>query len=147
MITTTANAVTVRWMVRRDIPQIVGAWTHDDIVEALRQRNTIGMVAEDACGNVCAAMLYELHLECIDIVDVWGTERGCEEVLLNLVARFKKSHRPRLMMTVVETYDLLLLIMRRVGFRATKLVRGDVGDRDGIVMEITKEQTCQVVNP
>ena len=49
-----ATALHIRWMIRRDMPDVMGievasfeyAWTEDDFLRCLRQRNCIGMVAE-----------------------------------------------------------------------------------------------------
>jgi len=46
--------VHIRWMIRRDMPEVMRterasfeyAWTEDDFLRCLRQRNCIGMVAE-----------------------------------------------------------------------------------------------------
>lgn len=60
--------VHVRWMIRRDMPDVVaieelsfdaGRWCEDDFLACLRQRNAIGMVAEH--GDVITGfMIYEL---------------------------------------------------------------------------------------
>ena len=46
--------VHIRWMIRRDMPEVLQAeqasfefpWTEEDFLRCLRQRNCIGMVAE-----------------------------------------------------------------------------------------------------
>jgi GNAT superfamily N-acetyltransferase len=55
-------------MIRRDMPDVMGielasfeyAWTEDDFLRCLRQRNCIGMVAERG-DSVIGFMIYELH--------------------------------------------------------------------------------------
>jgi [ribosomal protein S18]-alanine N-acetyltransferase len=61
----------IRWMIRRDMPEVCrieaesfpSAWTEPDFLRCMRQRNCIGMVAEDygADGKILGYMLYELH--------------------------------------------------------------------------------------
>lgn len=61
-------AVHIRWMIRRDMPEVLEIenscferpWSEEEFVSFLRQRNSIGMVAE--CGErVFGYMIYELH--------------------------------------------------------------------------------------
>src|SRR3954451_15483150 len=63
-----ATALYIRWMIRRDMPVVMGielasfeyAWTEDDFLRCLRQRNCIGMVAERG-DAIIGFMIYELH--------------------------------------------------------------------------------------
>ena len=51
---TNGSGVHVRWMIRRDMPEVLGIeqqafefpWSDEDFTRCLRQRNCIGMVAE-----------------------------------------------------------------------------------------------------
>src|SRR4029077_14056264 len=60
--------VHIRWMIRRDMPEVLQteqssfefAWTEEDFLRCLRQRNCIGMVAEQG-EKVVGFMIYELH--------------------------------------------------------------------------------------
>ena len=60
--------VHIRWMIRRDMPEVLHteqesfeyAWTEEDFLKCLRQRNCIGMVAEHG-EKVVGFMIYELH--------------------------------------------------------------------------------------
>ena len=60
--------VHIRWMIRRDMPEVLQAeqesfeyaWTEEDFLRCLRQRNCIGMVAERG-EKVVGFMIYELH--------------------------------------------------------------------------------------
>src|SRR5919197_1025838 len=63
-----AVRVHIRWMIRRDMPEVMRterasfeyAWTEDDFLRCLRQRNCIGMVAEHG-DTIAGFMIYELH--------------------------------------------------------------------------------------
>src|SRR5438093_13772491 len=68
--------VHIRWMIRRDMPEVLStelasfeyAWTEDDFLRCLRQRNCIGMVAE--CNDrVVGFMIYELHKNKLHILN------------------------------------------------------------------------------
>src|SRR5438132_482883 len=60
--------VHIRWMIRRDMPEVLQteqesfeySWTEEDFLRCLRQRNCIGMVAEQG-ERVVGFMIYELH--------------------------------------------------------------------------------------
>ncbi len=60
--------VHIRWMIRRDMPEILGIedrsfefpWLEEDFIRCLRQRNCIGMVAEHD-DRIVGFMIYELH--------------------------------------------------------------------------------------
>ena len=60
--------VHIRWMIRRDMPEVIQIekgsfefpWCEDDFIRCLRQRNCIGMVAEQG-ERVVGFMIYELH--------------------------------------------------------------------------------------
>ena len=62
------SRVHIRWMIRRDMPEVLQteqesfefAWTEEDFLRCLRQRNCIGMVAEQG-EKVVGFMIYELH--------------------------------------------------------------------------------------
>lgn len=58
----------IRWTIRRDMPEIfrienasfVRAWTEEDFLAFMRQRNSIGVVAEWR-GRIVGYALYQLH--------------------------------------------------------------------------------------
>ena len=63
-------------MIRRDMPAVIGienacfefAWNEDDFIRCLRQRNCIGMVAEEE-DKVVGFMIYELHKNRLHILN------------------------------------------------------------------------------
>ena len=72
----TSVCVHIRWMIRRDMPAVLGienscfefAWNEDDFIRCLRQRNCIGMVAEED-DQVVGFMIYELHKNRLHILN------------------------------------------------------------------------------
>jgi len=63
-----ATSVHIRWMIRRDMPEVLNIegrsfdwpWLEEGFIKCLRQRNCIGMVAEYQ-EKVVGYMIYELH--------------------------------------------------------------------------------------
>ena len=68
--------VHIRWMIRRDMPEVLQTeqhsfefpWTEEDFLRCLRQRNCIGMVAEQG-EKVVGFMIYELHKNKLHILN------------------------------------------------------------------------------
>ena len=74
--------VQIRWLIRRDMPEVLEierasfehAWTEEDFLCCLRQRNCIGMVAEHD-HEIVGFMIYELHkakLRILNFADATG---------------------------------------------------------------------------
>ena len=71
--------VHIRWMIRRDMPDVLRIehacydypWCEDDFLRCLRQRNCIGMVAEDTeKERVVGYMVYGLHKSRLDLMNI-----------------------------------------------------------------------------
>ena len=68
--------VHIRWMIRRDMPEVLQTeqesfefpWSEEDFLRCLRQRNCIGMVAEQG-ERVVGFMIYELHKNKLHILN------------------------------------------------------------------------------
>jgi len=67
MQSTTTKQIPIRWMIRRDFEQVCNLevdyddrWTPENYLAALRRRDTLGMVTEDANYDVTAAMIYTI---------------------------------------------------------------------------------------
>lgn len=67
----------IRWFIRRDMPEVLAieadsyewAWSEEDFLRYLRDRNTIGMVVEQH-EKVIGFMIYELHKSHLNLVNV-----------------------------------------------------------------------------
>ena len=76
-------AVHIRWMIRRDMSEVLAienrnfefAWSEEDFIRCLRQRNCIGMVAEHE-ERVVGFMIYELHKNRLHILN-FAVSPGC----------------------------------------------------------------------
>lgn len=135
----------VRWMVRRDMPEVLDveresfadAWGEDGFHRLLRRRNTIGMVAEQG-EWVVGYMLYELHADRIELLRIAVAadrrREGVGEVLLNkLKGKVAPFHRSREAVSIdVPEPEATLEACRFLasqGF-ASRLVRGRVEGPD-----------------
>ncbi len=120
----------VRWMVRRDMDQVLDAeakepdgWTEDDILRCLRHRNSIGFVAEVG-DRVIGYMMYELHpshLTALRLAIHQGFRRqGVGSRLIGkLVGKLSDCCRTSIEVDVPDGNLPAHLFLRSLGFRAT----------------------------
>ena len=141
--------VHIRWMIRRDMPEVLQAeqssfefaWTEEDFLRCLRQRNCIGMVAE--CGEkVVGFMIYELHKAKLHILNFAVhpayRRRGVgSQMVAKLVSKLSSHRRTRITLEVRETNLPAQLFFRSQGFRATRVLRGFYEDsgEDAFLMQ------------
>jgi ribosomal-protein-alanine N-acetyltransferase len=127
--------VHIRWMIRRDMPEVLTIesqafefpWSEDDFVRCLRQRNCIGMVAENN-ERVVGFMIYELHKNRLHILNFAVHDemrrRGIgSQMIRKLIGKLSPQRRSRIMLEVRETNLGAQLFFRDVGFRAISLLR------------------------
>lgn len=149
--------VHVRWQLRRDMPAVlkIEAASHehpmreDEVLEILRRRNCIGMAAE-CDGLVVAHMIYELHRDRVHVldfaVDPEFRRRGVGEQMMDKL-KFKLRHdrRRKLTLTVRETYLGGLLFLKKMGFKAVGVRRGEFEDsgEDGYDLEYAVESAVE----
>lgn len=121
----------VRWMIRRDLPEVLAieaasfefAWSEEDFLRALRQRNCIGMVAEINGDAVIGYMVYELHKYAIAItnmaVEPHFRRRGVGRAMVTKLKSKLSSHRRTSIDVLVRETNLAgQLFLRDCGFRA-----------------------------
>ena len=129
------NDLYIRWCIRRDMPEVVEMdalnfefpWSEEDFIRCLRQRNSIGLVAEYA-GRVVGVVIYELHANRVHILNLSVLPafhgRGVGRALIEKIE--SKLNPRRRYKAVVEVRDSNLdaqLFFRKVGFRATGILR------------------------
>jgi [ribosomal protein S18]-alanine N-acetyltransferase len=157
--------VHIRWMIRRDMPEVLQAeqesfefaWTEEDFLRCLRQRNCIGMVAEQG-EKVVGFMIYELHKSKLHVLNFavspsWRRGGIGAQMVAKLISKLSNHRRTRITLEVRETNLPAQLFFRAQGFRATRVLRGyydDTGE-DAFVMEYrfandTSEDEENVVN-
>src|ERR1700744_4844016 len=104
----------IRWMIRRDMPEVLTtelasfeyAWTEDDFLRCLRQRNCIGVVAEANDRNV-GFMIYELHKNRLHVLnfavspETRRTRIG-SQMVAKLIGKLSSHRRTKITLAVRE---------------------------------------------
>jgi len=141
--------VHIRWMIRRDMPEVIHteqtsfeySWTEEDFLRCLRQRNCIGMVAEQG-EKVVGFMIYELHKSKLHILNfaVQLGQRRCgigTQMVAKLVSKLSSHRRTRITLEVRETNLAAQLFFRSQGFRAVRVLRSYYEDsgEDAFLMQ------------
>lgn len=127
--------VHIRWMIRRDMPEVLAIesssfefpWSEEDFIRCLRQRNCIGMVAEQD-ERVLGFMIYELHKSRLHIINFAVHEefrrRGVGTQMSNkLIGKLSHQRRDRISLEVRETNLAAQVFFRTAGFRAVSVLR------------------------
>lgn len=145
--------VHIRWAIRRDMPNVVGIenasstnpWSEEEFLLVLRQRNCIGMVAEQG-DRVVGFMIYKLHRDRIVVlnfaVDPDLRRQGVgHKMIEKLKTKLNANRRTKLEFTVRETDLGGLLFLKNQGFRAVEMVRGHFTDsgEDAILMTFVQQ--------
>ena len=125
----TAVRVHIRWMIRRDMPQVcdfaqeIGGWTEDEFLHCLRQRNCMGMVAEVKDRPV-AYMIYSIDSQEYLTLLTFGVDpiyqrQGIGALMLDkLVSKLRPYRRTHLRFTVPTDELDFLVFLTRYGFKA-----------------------------
>ena len=157
--------VHIRWMIRRDMPEVLQteqssfefAWTEEDFLRCLRQRNCIGMVAEQG-EKVVGFMIYELHKMKLHILN-FAVYPSCRrsgvgaQMVAKLITKLSSHRRTRISLEVRETNLTAQLFFRSQGFRALRVLRAYYEDsgEDAFLMQYqlasdTSEDADDAVN-
>src|SRR5437660_6090084 len=141
--------VHIRWMIRRDMPEVLQteqesfeySWTEEDCLRCMRQRNCIGMVAEQG-ETVIGFMIYELHKAKLHILNfaVYPTCRRCgvgAQMVAKLITKLSSHRRTRITLEVRETNLAAQLFFRAQEFKAVRVLRTFYEDsgEDAFLME------------
>ena len=141
--------VHIRWMIRRDMPEVLQteqtsfdySWTEEDFLRCLRQRNCIGMVAEQG-EKVVGFMIYELHKAKLHILNfaVHPTCRRARvgtQMVAKLISKLSSHRRTRITLEVRETNLDAQLFFRSQGFKAVRVLRSHYEDsgEDAFLMQ------------
>jgi [ribosomal protein S18]-alanine N-acetyltransferase len=132
--------VHIRWMIRRDMPEVLAIehasfeypWCEEEFLRVLRQRNCIGMVAEQG-ERVVGFMIYELHKNKLQVLD-FATHPEFRrlgvgnQMIAKLVGKLSSHRRTRIVLHVRETNLTAQLFYRIQGFRAMDVVREHFAD-------------------
>jgi ribosomal-protein-alanine N-acetyltransferase len=127
--------VHIRWMIRRDMPEVLQteqasfeySWNEEDFLRCLRQRNCIGMVAEQG-EKVIGFMIYELHKAKLHILNfaVHPSTRRMgvgAQMVSKLISKLSNHRRTRITLAIRERNLAAQLFFRSQGFRAVRVLR------------------------
>jgi ribosomal-protein-alanine N-acetyltransferase len=157
--------VHIRWMIRRDMPEVLQteqesfeySWTEEDFLRCLRQRNCIGMVAEQG-ERVVGFMIYELHKAKLHILNfaVHPQFRRLgvgSQMVAKLISKLSSHRRTRITLEVRETNLPAQLFFRTQGFKGTRVLRAFYEDsgEDAFLMQYrladdVADETDETVN-
>jgi ribosomal-protein-alanine N-acetyltransferase len=147
--TTPPLDVHLRWLIRRDMPEVLHieqqcfehAWSEDDYIRCLRQRNCIGMVAEHQ-ERIVGSMVYELHKSRLHVLNFavhpdFQRQGVGAAMVRKLVSKLSPQRRNRIMLEVRERNLPAQLFWRALGFRAVSVLRDfyDDTDEDAYLMQ------------
>lgn len=126
----------IRWMIRRDMPEVIEiendsfeyAWTEEDFIHCLRQRNSIGMVAEINEDKIAGYMIYSIEKNRIILLNMavhkdFRRQKIGLTMVEKLFGKLSEQRRNRIMLEVRETNLDAQLFFSKVGFRAIKVNR------------------------
>src|SRR5437016_11196344 len=141
--------VHIRWMIRRDMPEVLQteqasfdfSWTEEDFLRCLRQRNCIGMVAEQG-EKVVGFMIYELHKAKLHILN-FAVHPTCRrlgigaQMIAKLISKLSSHPRTRITLEVRETNLHAQLFFHKQEFKAVRVLRAfyDDSGEDAFLME------------
>jgi [ribosomal protein S18]-alanine N-acetyltransferase len=151
-------AVHIRWMIRRDMPEVLAIeahsfefpWSDDDFLRCLRQRNCIGMVAEQA-DRVVGFMIYELHRNRLHILNFavhphFRRRAVGQQMVRKLAGKLSSQRRNRILLEVRETNLPAQLFFRKLGFKAISLLRSFYEDtpEDAYLMQFRQDAAANL---
>lgn len=132
--------VQIRWLIRRDMPEVLEieresfefAWTEEEFLCCLRQRNCIGMVAE-LDHQIVGFMIYELHKSRLRILNfaVAPSARRMHvgsQMVGRLIDKLSQQRRKEIILEVRETNVHAQLFFKDRGFKALSVLRNHYED-------------------
>ena len=130
----------IRWLIRRDMEEVLtiernsfqSAWTEEEFLCCLRQRNCIGTVAE-LDHRIVGFMIYELHKSMLRILNFAVApefRRGGvgNQMVQRLIDKLSQQRRREIVLEVRETNVPAQLFFANSGFRAVTVLRNHYND-------------------
>jgi ribosomal-protein-alanine N-acetyltransferase len=134
--------VDIRWFIRRDMPEVLRiehdsfehAWTEEDFISVLRNRNCIGMVAEE-CNRIVGSMVYELsrtrlHVLNFAVAPAFRRQHVGAQMIEKLVDKLSRQRRQEIVLEVRDSNLSAQQFFANQGFRAVSIIRGHYVDTD-----------------
>lgn len=132
--------VQIRWLIRRDMLEVLEieranfefAWSEEEFLCCLRQRNCIGMVAEYN-HHVVGFMIYELHKARIQILNfavkpLAQRMKMGTHMVQRVIDKLSQQRRKEIILEVRETNLPAQLFFKSQGFRAVNVLRNHFQD-------------------
>lgn len=157
MTTTTQKPITevdIGWMIRRDMPEVLAierisfksAWTEEEFISCLKQRDCIGMVAKRA-DRVVGFMIYRLLKESLHVLNFavhpeYRRQGVGSQMTDKLASKLSQQRRTRCVLEVRETNLAAQLFFSRQGFIAGDVIRGHYEDSDEDAYQFTYYAEC-----
>lgn len=153
MLSKTVIQVHVRWMIKRDIPEVLGIsdqsyefpWSEKKLIYYLRRRNCIGLVAEYQ-EQVAGFMLYELYHTWLHVSNfaVAAECRRCSvgrQIIVKLINRQPPKRHNRIRIEVREGNLAAQLFLRQIGFRAVNILPDwyEDNNEDAYLMQYSRQ--------
>jgi ribosomal-protein-alanine N-acetyltransferase len=152
------TAVDVRYMIKRDLPEVLAierssfatGWVKEDFLACMRQRNFFDMVAETDLGSVAGFMVYErekttLHLVNFAVAPRYRRRGVGAAMLERLKGKTVEQHRRRTVtLEVMETNVAAQCFFRSQGFRAVRILRDHYLNSDEDAYEMTWDAQAAV---
>lgn len=148
------NDLTIRWMIRRDMPEVLRiendsfefSWIEDDFLACLLQRNCIGMVAL-LNGDVAGFMIYELCKSKLHVLNFAVAPRHRRkgigtQMVTKLKNNLSQQRRKSLTLEIRESNLDGQLFFRSQRFLAVDVLRGHYEDcdEDAYVMQFDMDE-------
>jgi [ribosomal protein S18]-alanine N-acetyltransferase len=155
------SCIHIRWMIRRDMPSVLAIeeasfefpWSEEEFIRCLRQRNCIGMVAEQD-DEVVGFMIYELHKNRLHLLN-FSVAPKCRRsaigtsMIQKLSSKLSHERRNRITLEVRETNLGAQLFFKHLGFRAISVLRDFYEDttEDAYLMQFRYRPTANELAP
>jgi len=149
--------VHIRWMIRRDMAEVLAIeqhsfdhpWCEEDFLRCLRQRNCIGMVAEQG-ERIAGFMIYELHKSKLYLLNFavhpeFRRQGVGRQMVAKLVSKLSQHRRTRIVLEVRETNLAAQLFYRELSFRAVQVLQNHYDDsgEDAYLMQYRLESAVE----
>ena len=137
-VNTTSQPLYVqRWMIRRDMPEIMTAenlcgglgWSEEEFLRVLRLRTCIGKVAERGCKEfpVHGFMIYELDRYSFRLLNIgvhpeWQRSGAASAMLNYLKGKIPNNNRTQIIADVPDHLLSAHLFLQSHGFKCTKII-------------------------
>lgn len=132
----------IRWMIRRDIPEVLRienasfefAWAEEEFIRVQRQRNCIGMVAE-VCELIAGYVIYELTRNGLRVLN-FAVRPDCRRrsigsLMVNKLKSKLNDRRTKIELHLRESNLVAQKFFAANGFKAIGVVRGFYTDWSG----------------